>query len=169
MKTALQVLNRAYGKIQVKSAYSDLDEHLINDGIAELNEMMWELEASGLAVGWRDVIDRDQVLSTPDWMDGMIINGLAIRLAPDIGYAIDDRVMIAYDNGMEVARKLLNTVPRIQFPSNLPTGGARNRWHADKYFYNKNANGIIGQGGFLADDAGNSLKFDIENSAETND
>ncbi len=152
MQTVQRLLDRAYEKIQVKSQYEELSDDLVQNGIDELNEMMWELDADGVSVGWRDVSSADENLPVADWLHGMILNGLAIQLAPDFGYTIDPRVIAAYENGLQVAYKNLVPIPTVFYPDILPTGGSRVRWNRDRFFYNTNRNSNFGQGGYARDE-----------------
>jgi hypothetical protein len=164
MQTILQLLNRSYRKAKIKSKYEDLDQTQIDDGISELNEMMWELEASGLPIGWSDISESTETVPAPDWMLGMITNGLAIRLGNDDGIQLDQRLIGMYESGLNAAYKRLVPVPKIQYPSILPTGGSTDRYRRSTYFNNPNANSLVGQGGFIRDEDGDSLNSDSQDS-----
>jgi hypothetical protein len=122
MKTVLQLLNQAYTKIQVKSKYEDLSDDQKQEGIDELNQMMWEHDASGLPVNWSDVETADETVPEPDWMFSMMANGLAIRLAPNYGVQIDPRIIGMYEAGLDATYKRLVPIPKLLYPNILPTG-----------------------------------------------
>lgn len=157
MKSVLQLLNQAYTKIQVKSKYTDLDDDQKQEGIDELNQMMWEHDASGLPVNWSDVSEVTETVPEPDWMFSMMANGLAIRLAPNYGVQIDPRIIGMYKAGLDAAMKRLVPIPKLLYPNILPTGRSRHRYHNHIYFQNPNENALVGQGGYLRDESGKIL------------
>lgn len=164
MKTVLQLLNQAYTKIQVKSKYEDLSDDQKQEGIDELNQMMWEHDASGLPVNWSDVSDVTETVPEPDWMFSMMANGLAIRLAPNYGVQIDPRVIGMYEAGLDATYKRLVPIPKLLYPNILPTGRSRHRYHNYIYFQDPNRHALIGQGGYIRNEEG-----DILNSEATDD
>lgn len=167
MQTVLTLLNRSYRKAKIKSKYVELEQIQQDDGISELNQMMWELEADGLPIGWSDVSSVSEPVPAPDWMLGMITNGLAIRLGNDEGIALDPRLVGMYEQGLRTAQKILIPIPRLRFPSILPTGGSRNRYQSSTYFNEPNEDSLVGQGGFIRNDAGNVINSDYENDSGT--
>lgn len=164
MKTALQIINRAYSKIRVKGEGQSLTSEQISDAIDELNSMVWELDADGLHIGWSDIALSSDQLSTPDWLSSLLENGLAIRMGVEFGVQIDPRIIGMYESAYSTALKRLVHVAKIPFPDTLPTGSGEPVWSdTNKYFIDENEGAIWDEtGGYLKDEEGEKLNSENE-------
>ena len=171
MKTVLQVVNRAYSKIQVKQPNISLTDQEVDDAISELNAMMWEHDADGLHVGWADISSSsDQV--GPDWMTTLLENGLAVRMAPEFGVQINPTVIAMYESALRVAEKVLVDVANIPFPNILPTGQGEGTYRLRYNYFTDFTEGALYDetGGYITDEEGAKIntEIDFSNSGDTN-
>ena len=79
-KTARFTIERAASKAKIKEAGIDLSEVDLADFLAELNAMMFEQEASGITLGWAEIVDLDEEIATPMWADLYVQNSLAMHM-----------------------------------------------------------------------------------------
>ena len=163
MATALQVINGALQKIQVKTAGVDLQDNEIDDAIPVLNDMMLALDRSGIRLNYTIVTDKSDDITSPDWSIGFIKAAFAIMVAPEYGAIVSAELR---DQFNEMKSLVLNSIVSIIqpiLPSTLPTGAghgtcSNGSYYNSRYFYNTQINDILfGNGQNMEDDEGVQL------------
>ncbi len=141
--TALDIINRSLSKIGVKSAGITLTDDEISDSISELNDMMTELDASGIKLGYTIISSSTDEITTPDWTWGAIRSNLAIRLAPEYGAAISQALVTQAIDGYNTILQRTVTIERVQFPTTLPIGAGNEYWNYERFFTDEYYNDIL--------------------------
>jgi len=86
------------------SGAPDADE--ARDAVNALNRMMRTWEAEGLALGWSDVEGVDDDLPAPAEAEEAIVYGLALRLRPIFGRALEPDVIAMAESSLSALRAL---------------------------------------------------------------
>ena len=158
-KTARFTIERAASKAKIKEAGIDLSEVDLADFLAELNAMMFEQEASGITLGWAEIVDLDEEISTPMWADLYVQNSLAMHMVAEYGIPSPIELQGAFDRSERVVEKNVIGTPQVRFPNILPTGQQRTGYNSGLTFFpDETVNQIQNnQGVALTDEEGDAL------------
>jgi len=154
MKTAIEIINRAASKIGVKRAGVPLTDDEINDAISELNDMMTETDAVGIALGYTIVSNPDDEITTPDWSWGAMAANLGVRFAPDFDVSPTQALAQQAHASWKIVLSRTIQLGPVNFPTTLPVGSGNqggdsnsNRFFGDEYSDDL----LTGSGDTLAD------------------
>lgn len=135
MATAREYVYRALAKLGVKSAETTIEASELNDGIETLNDMMTELEGSGILLGYVAVNSGDDEVRIPREAQGAIKANLAVRLASD--YSRPVTAELAAEVKASTNNLLRSTVKldNVAYPSTLPMGSGNRCYEDDENFF----------------------------------
>lgn len=134
-KTVRQTINRAASKAKIKEAGIDLSDQDYQDFLDELNAMMFENDASGIRLGWNEVVDLDEMISTPMWADLYVQNSLAMHMVAEYGIPSPPELQLSFDRSERVVEKNTIQAPTVCFPNTLPTGEKRWGYYSGNTFF----------------------------------
>lgn len=100
MTTVADLLRDALGHIKVLDAAEAIEAEDARDGIRALNLMMTRWEASGLALGWKNVSSPEDALPLPLEAEEAVGAHLAIRLVGRYGQTLDASVIEMANDGL---------------------------------------------------------------------
>lgn len=89
--------------------------------LAELNDLMAELEEDGLKMGWFEQTTTSDPFPVPAPFKSGIAASLAARLAPNYGATVSIELAAKLDNGMSVIKRALIKAPEVDL-LNRPVG-----------------------------------------------
>lgn len=159
--TAIDIINRALSKLGVKRAGVELTEEEINDSIDELNDMMLEIDATGVKLGYTIVSDKTDVITAPDWAYGAIRSNLAVRMAHDFDIAITPALAQQAEASWEAVLQRVVEVGPVQFPDIMPIGSGNEYWNYERFFKDTYRNDLrTGSGGTLTDEENINIQED---------
>lgn len=137
-KTLKQTIDRAAAKAKVKASGIDLTPEDYSNFTSELNSMMFELDASGIQLGWVEVLELDEFISTSMWADLFVQNSLALHMIEEYGIPMPQGLVAAFDRSERTIEKNTVDSPVVRFPSFMPTG-AKGPYRSTSYnFYYDN-------------------------------
>jgi hypothetical protein len=150
MATVAQVAKAALQRILVQASESDLEPSEYQDLIFAMNNLMADLAADGVNLGYTQVTDLgDQVTVPVGALRGLIAN-VAVECAADYGGIVSESLALAAREGLKVMRKLGQSMGPSRYPSTLPTGSGNYDWDAQPFYPESEAailaeaNGTIG-------------------------
>lgn len=166
MAKVLEVINRAFSLIGVRSSEVALTANEKSDAIETLNDMMTEQDADGLMLGYSIVESETDEVTVPDWSLNAIKANLAVLLAPEYDRQITQALA---DRASEAFRAIKNRaieIGEVSFPDILPVG-AGNRVGTDQnqfnFFPDEDFNDLLyNNGESLVDDRGRQLDIEVE-------
>lgn len=166
MTTALEVINRAFSIIGIRSSEVDLTDNEIADGIETLNDMMTEQAADGLQLGFAKVIDKTDDIEVPDWSLAAIKSNLAVRLAPEYDRPLTQAVVMFADSSFTAIKNRSIVIGAASFPDTLPVGSG-NRVHNDvnqpHYFVDQDFDNLHYENGqTVTDDRNRIIDINVE-------
>jgi len=135
MTTAQTLIEDAFDDLEIKTAEVALTDSEMNIGIRRLNRLGTALAAGGLHFGFSKVVDKEDVLTIPDWAEDLFITFLAIRLAPGFGVQINQALVAHAGSLIDVARRNLVQIPETLFPNSLPIGSGNYIGDYTHFFY----------------------------------
>jgi len=136
IKSALELL-------LVQASEQPVQQEEAQDSIRKMNDMMLEIESSGLPLGYTEVSDLGDDVTVPDYSRRMVIYNLAIQLGPayDVPITADVRSIAA--EAMESVERIVIKVPFAIYPDTLPVGGGNDCGSYDRTFYPGEEDGDI--------------------------
>ena len=138
MTTATVLIKKALQKILVQASEQPIESSEMSDAISELNDMMLELDADGIALGFTVITNPSDTITVPDGAIGGIASNLAIRLAPEYDEPISAGLFASAKSGMSAMRKLGVTIEQTSFGGTLPIGsGNEGDTFDDYHFYDE--------------------------------
>lgn len=105
MTQVADILRDALGHLKVQDANSAIKAIDARDGIRALNLMLRRWEANGLALGWTDVSNPDDVLPLPAEAEEAVGYNLALRLRARYGTSLDPDVIEFAREGLSALRR----------------------------------------------------------------
>lgn len=90
MATVLDIVNRAFRKIGIKSEDEALTADQITHGVSTLNDMMAAWPKRGIDIPTGEEMAASDTFPMEAWANEPTIHCLAARLAPDYGVAAPD-------------------------------------------------------------------------------
>ena len=143
MATAAQVIKASLQRILVQASEADLEPDEYQDAIFAMNNFMMSLDADGVHLGYTQVKNLGDDITIPvGALRGLIAN-LAIEISPDYSGTITDALASSAKLGLDVMRKIGQSIPVSSFPSTLPTGSG-NDYGENYHFYNEESK-ILGE------------------------
>ena len=94
MATAKEVIDSAAFRIGLKKEGIDLETSEYNTGIALLNDMMFELDAINIKLGYSEVSAQTDSITIPSYALGMVKAKMAIKLNGEL--VVDNVVLENY-------------------------------------------------------------------------
>jgi len=122
MTTGADLVTGAYQKLGIKPADSDISAEELIDGVIVLNDMMMELEASGVLFGYSRIAAPADEVRIPEGTQNGIKSQLALYLAPDLGVEISPTLGIQLDASISRMLRIISKPLRTKYPSTLPLG-----------------------------------------------
>lgn len=155
-KTAEDIISRALLYIGVKNSEVAITDTQFNDGVVDLNQMMWTLEAKGFPFGYAPVKDRTDPITAPDVVWQMMETRLAIQISPQYGKPVSPALAVLADDSWKSVANLETRTPKVMNDATLPLGGGN--WHfGSRYGHRKFVGNprhddiLTGSGGALKD------------------
>tara|TARA_R110002167_G_C12705404_1_gene654352 strand:+ start:6221 stop:6700 length:480 start_codon:yes stop_codon:yes gene_type:complete len=154
-----KLLERAFAKLTIRTSESALTDSEKSDAIDELNNMMRELEADGINIGWTPVSATTDSITTPDWSWRMIYLRLAILIAPEYGKEASATVREDHKSAYETVLSQILDHITTNAPPDLPTGAGNREWGSQRNFVGNSSDEDIltGNGGSLLDQTSQNL------------
>lgn len=100
MTQVITVVKHALRLLRVTDAEGDPEASQTVQAIDALNRMMTRWEADGIALGWQNVTQPEQLMPTPPEADEAIGYNLAVRLQPEYGAALAPTVVVLAQSGL---------------------------------------------------------------------
>ena len=134
--TAGAVVNKALRLISVKVAGVDITDEEMADGIEALNDMMLEMAAKGLYLGYKVMTSAEDVMTTPDWANQAIKYNLAIAVAPEYVVTVSAALGAIAQEALDHIISRAEVPGPVSFPDTLPTGSGNDLYgDIDRYGY----------------------------------
>lgn len=132
MTTAAEIITDAFLLIRSNDPGEALEEYDFAQGKRVLNRMLRRWEANGLALGWQDITNPDDVVPLPAEAEEPVIYNLAVKLRAVYGATLEqDVISLARDGYRALLRDVYAAAPPIQITSApCPSNGiAGVRWN----------------------------------------
>lgn len=155
-ETAAQVIRDALLEIGGIASESPLEQDEVSDAIRYMNNLMFELAANGINLGYTEVSTLADIVTVPLGALSGVKSNLAISLIPQ--YAPAKQVSIALaakaENGINAMRSLsIFSIGPTAYPDTLSIGSGNEDGFAgcSNHFYSGDEDNIESeQGGFIA-------------------
>lgn len=105
MPATIDILTESLRLLRVIGSNEAPDDDDARDALSALNRMMRRWEANGLALGWNDVANMQDLLPAPPEAEEAIIYNLAMRMRPLFGKTLEPDVMAMARNGRNELRR----------------------------------------------------------------
>lgn len=135
MATTREYVYRALAKLGVKSAETTIEASELNDGIETFNDMMTELEGSGILLGFVAVNSGDDEVRVPREAKGAIIANLAVRLASDYSRPVTAELAAEVKASTNNLLRSIVKLDNVAYPSTLPMGSGNRCYEDDETFF----------------------------------
>jgi hypothetical protein len=120
--TASGVVTKALQKILVAAAEQGITSSEMQIGISEMNDMMFEFDATGISLGYTEVLTPTDLITVPVGAIGGVVAQLAVRLSPYFNMPVSPGLSMAAQNGLKALYKLGLTIRPSSRPCTLPVG-----------------------------------------------
>lgn len=134
MATVAQVLKQALQEILTQASEAPLEADEYQDAIFVLNTMMNEFEGNGLNLGWSDVSNLADEITSPASINSSIVSNVAIRLAPQFMGSVTPELMRKAELGLKIMAKVGISIEPTEFANTLPIGSGNSRQYGSKYY-----------------------------------
>lgn len=121
-QTAQLFIDRALTIIKYKAAGITLEDQEYSDAIDSFNDMMEELEANDIRLGFSYLTRKEEAVTIPDWARRFIKLKLAVTLAPEFGAEIPAVLFRMLQDSEMIINKRTMEFDEVVFPDNLPRG-----------------------------------------------
>ncbi len=122
MATAEQVIKASLQRILVQNVESTLEPSEYQDAIFAMNNLMLDLDAQGVALGYTVVSNLADSITIPTGALRGLIANLAIEISPDYNGVVSQGLAVAATQGEKTMRLIALNVPQTEYPSTLPYG-----------------------------------------------
>ena len=132
MTTAAELITDAFLLIRSNDPGEALEEYDFAQGARILNRMLRRWEANGLALGWQDIANPDDVLALPPEAEEAVTYNLAVKLRPVYGATLEEDVISVARHGYQaLLRDVIVANPIVQITrAPCPNSGiAGVRWN----------------------------------------
>ena len=137
MATAEQVLKAALQRILVQASEADLEPDEFSDAIFAMNNYMFDLDASGVHLGYTEVTNLSDAITIPTGALRGLIANVAIEISPDYDGEVTLGLQRAARQGLKTMEQLGVEVTTSAYPSTLPRGSGntgRNFGATDNFY-----------------------------------
>lgn len=135
--TAGGVVTKALQKILVAAVEQGITSSEMNVGISEMNDMMFEFDATGISLGYTEVLTPTDIITVPVGAIGGVVSQLAVRLSSYFNIPVSSGLAIAAQTGLQALYKLGLTITPSRRPCTLPIGSGNETdgtYINDKFF-----------------------------------
>ena len=122
MATVSQVLKSSLQRILVQASEAPIEASEAEDFIFDMNNFMLALDVDGVQLGYTEVSDLGDEITIPTGALRGLIANMAVEVAPDYDGTVTPALASAARNGLQVMRKLGQSIAASRFPSTLPLG-----------------------------------------------
>lgn len=134
MTTSLDLISGGLKLLGVKAAETPIEAAEAQDGLETLNDMMTELEETGIKIGYIPATDVNADIFPPVSTIGSIKALLAVRMAPEYGKVISPTLAArAVASDRMLAKFALRSL-EVAYPDSLPMGSGN---ECDTFSYNR--------------------------------
>lgn len=132
MSTVADIVRDALSHLRVQDPRQPVKPEHARDAIRALNLMMRRWEASGIALGWSDVVEMTDMMPVPAEAEEAIGYNLAVRLQSRLRSQLDDEGKKAARDGLVVLRADVqaNLFVRVCY-DDLPAGEGQRYGNGD--------------------------------------
>ncbi|MCK5616513.1 hypothetical protein KAR91_82385 [Candidatus Pacearchaeota archaeon] len=134
-QTAEKLITRSFSIGKIKKDNIPVEDNEIEDGIDVLNDLMFQLQIDGINLGYSEIDDKEQEVTTPDWSYEMIKTELALRLAQEFNRPADPVLIERADRAMRAVLKMTGFQRGAALPNTLPTGSGNYSGYGVPRFY----------------------------------
>jgi hypothetical protein len=141
MATGGELVTGAYRKLGIKPADSDITGSEMKDGIETLNDMMFELENSGILFGYERINSPSEVARIPVGTENGVKATLAGYLAADLHKQITPTLAAQIAESRTNMLRILRGNITVKFPATLPIGSGNKcngTFNRDRNFFRNN-------------------------------
>lgn len=121
MAIGLEVLTGALTLLGIRPSESSITPDETSDGLVSINDMMNELVADGIDIGFENLEDIQETIYVDDCAIGPIKALLAQYIAPEYGRVVTPMLQRRIDKAPGILRTLVATAS-AQYPDSLPRG-----------------------------------------------
>lgn len=122
MATVAQVAKASLQRILVQADEAPLEPSEYQDFIFAMNNLMLDLDAKGINLGYTEVANLGDDITIPTSCLRGLIALMAIEVAPDYNRPIPESLVLAAREGMRTMRRVGMTRRQTEYPSTLPKG-----------------------------------------------
>ena len=122
MATVSQVAKASLQRILVQSEEAPLEASEYQDFIFAMNNLMLDLDAKGINLGYTIVSNLGDEVTIPTSCLRGLIALMAIEVAPDYNRPIPEALALSAKEGMRTMRRVGMTRRQTEYPSTLPKG-----------------------------------------------
>jgi hypothetical protein len=108
--------------VKYKAAGVTLTDQEYTDAIVVFNDMMEELAANDIQLGFSYIETKEDPVTIPLWANRFIDAKLAVSLAPEFGAAVPRELLIQLRDSKRIISKRLLDGFSVQMPETLPLG-----------------------------------------------
>ena len=136
MATVAQVAKASLQRILVQQDESPLEPSEYQDFIFAMNNLMLDLDAKGINLGYTEVSNLGDEITIPSSCLRGLIALMAIEVAPDYNRPIPEALAAAAQASLRTLRRVGTTLRQTEYPSTLPRGsGNYNDTFRDDHFF----------------------------------
>ncbi|MCP4340358.1 MAG: hypothetical protein GY799_16065 [Desulfobulbaceae bacterium] len=164
-------MNKALRILGVKVSGVAVTDEEMDDGIEALNDMMTEMAAKGLNLGYSKVSESTDTVTSPDWANQAIKFNLALMLASEFERSVSPEAASIARQSFDYVVARAQGLGEVFFPDTLPVG-AGNALYGDvdrysyRFFPDRTKNDLLyANGDIMADQRGRV----VDNTCDTED
>ncbi len=136
MATVAQVAKASLQRILVQADESPLEASEYQDFIFAMNNLMLDLDAKGINLGYTEVSNLGDTITIPSSCLRGLIALMAIEVAPDYNRPIPEALAASAQAGLKTMRRVGRTMRQTEYPSTLPIGSGNEYYNHGIYpFY----------------------------------
>lgn len=123
MTTNIDIITQAFRKANIIAQIANPSAAQSEQGLADLNRMMYMLEQSDIYLQWYTQTDTAATFPCPEYTEQGVIGSLAVAISPNYGREVSVELAKYASDGMAViSRKSINKKIRPVDVSHLPPG-----------------------------------------------
>lgn len=136
MATVSQVAKASLQRILVQADESPLEPSEYQDFIFAMNNLMLDLDAKGINLGYTEVANLGDSITIPNSCLRGLISVMAVEVSPDYNRPIPEALAAQAAAGLKTFRRVGTTIRQTEYPSTLPRGaGNYNDTFRDDHFF----------------------------------
>lgn len=151
MATVSQVAKASLQRILVQSDEAPLEASEYQDFIFAMNNLMTDLDAKGINLGYTIVANLGDDITIPTSCLRGLIALMAIEVAPDYNRQPSEAIVLAAKEGMRTMRRVGMTMRQTEYPCTLPKGSGNfdGTTRSDQYYPDLEAEILTEYGGAI--------------------